>query len=459
MLSLQQAEHQYNEHIMRASYGSIPPLIDHQILDPVSERDTATGHERLVDSNQQQGSLIDMAREDVKSIRSSLSLFPSEEGSLQAQIVRHSQRLSKLLEKENQRLSQPVSQFLNPCIDSIAESGPLGDMFHSALPHGAIEEPREAHFTHNDYLRFRSWLLTQPWRVQDDIIKELRADVFSERLPKDQLEVSDAHPAHVDKWLRRVDGSSAAHVWTHLDTDVAQALTVQEALPHTVIVPARGTEPVRSKPFEYGFKSTIRPHMAVREAEDLLAPLPSIKLGALEHRRSRSHDVSNQKSTFFVNMSRGKDHQKDGTDEEGGRIPMSYFRRSPHSPGDVLWSQARSPIGDLFDSKVEQAWMAVSPYYNVPNRSQLTAAETPRKEKRYSMLIENDVSTPLAQPKVPVHSSLKEHFESMGASFPVPTRVTAAKYYERQKKRAEQHRQRVQEEHVHKILSEAGFLT
>jgi hypothetical protein len=68
MLSLEQAESQYHESIVRASDGSLASPIRHQSLDPVSEMETSSKNERVLDSDQRQVRLIDMAREDVASI-------------------------------------------------------------------------------------------------------------------------------------------------------------------------------------------------------------------------------------------------------------------------------------------------------------------------------------------------------------------------------------------------------
>jgi hypothetical protein len=210
MLSLEQAESQYHESTVRASDGSLASPTRHQSLDPISKMETSSKNERVLDSDQRQVRLIDMAREDVTSTRSSLSSFPTEEGSQQAQVVRHSQRLSKLIKKDYQRMSQRRSQLLNSDIDDFAESTPLEDMNHSALPPEDMEEPREAHFTSTDYMRFRTWLLAKPWSVQDEIMKSLGADVFSNRLPDHQQEVSNSHLTAANAWLRRVDTSPAA---------------------------------------------------------------------------------------------------------------------------------------------------------------------------------------------------------------------------------------------------------
>jgi hypothetical protein len=51
-------------------------------------------------------------------------------------------------------MSQRRSQLLNSDIDDFAESTPLEDMNHFALPPEDMEEPREAHSTSTDYMRF-----------------------------------------------------------------------------------------------------------------------------------------------------------------------------------------------------------------------------------------------------------------------------------------------------------------
>jgi hypothetical protein len=76
---------------------------------------------------------------------------------------------------------------------------------------------------------------------------------------------------------------------------------------------------------------------------------------------------------------------------------MIYFTRSPNWPaklGNGIWSQAPGPIGDLLNSKVGQALTSMSPYNNASSALKSPAARTPRKEKRYFMLLARDVSTP-----------------------------------------------------------------
>jgi hypothetical protein len=212
-------------------------------------------------------------------------------------------------------------------------------------------------------------------------MKSLGADVFSNRLPDHQQEVSNFHLTTANEWLRRVDTSPAARGWLRSGTGIAQALSVQVALPRTVSVPIRGTSTIQSKPPIYGFENSSRPHIAVREAEDILAPPSSNNFGTPEHRRSRSHGVLDQR----------------GASEKSGEIPMIYFTRSPNWPaklGNGIWSQAPGPIGDLLNSKVGQALTSMSPYNNASSALKSPAARTPRKEKRYSMLLARDVSTP-----------------------------------------------------------------
>jgi hypothetical protein len=374
------------------------------VFGAITKKDISTRKDRVLESNQQQERLMDIAREGVNSIRSSLWLFPAEEGTLQAQITRHSQRLSRLMEMEQQRMSQRMSQLRNSDVDDIASSGPLKDISHPELPRDTFEGLQEAHCSSIDYLQFRTWLLARPWRVQDEIMTTLKADVFSNRLPENLQKISKFHStAHVNDWLRRADSSSIARGWLQPDTDVVQPLVVQNALPRAVIVPPRPAGPRQHRPFDHGFKNTVRPYMAVREAEDLLAPPSSVKHGALDHRRSRSHDVSGHRDvglhTYLTSTSRGRD-----------QLQYSFDGKDRYVPPNGLASVSRS-------------------HADTANTLQSPSAKTSLKEKRYSMLIAKDTSNLRAPPAFPVQASLKEYMESMGASFPAPT-LTAAELHE-----------------------------
>jgi hypothetical protein len=309
---------------------------EHLLIDTIMEPKLSVKDKQASDGDYQQERLIYMARADVKSMRSSLSLFSAKEGSLQAQIARHSQRLSKLMETDHQSLSQRWSNLPSSCADDLAETMLQGGVFHSALPRDTPDKHPWSEVISTTpkhpavYVRFQTWLLEQPWSDQDNIVEALRAEVLSDRL--------DRHP---------YEGSQAA--LSHLEAY--------------------------------------------------------------------------------------------GADIESGEINISaedvdkYFVESPHPPkpsiSDTVSSQSSqkpNPTTRLPSLKAL--------YHNASNKSQPTSAKTSRKEKRYSMLLANDASTPQAQFKSSVHGGLKEYMESMGAS--VPT-LTEAELREQQRKEKLRH--------------------
>jgi hypothetical protein len=439
ILSLEQVEHQYDEYILRSSGEPIEPPVQHPLLDAITETELLVINKRISDSDHLQEILIDMAREDVNSIRSSLAHFSAQEGSLQAQIVRHSQRLSKLLETDRQRLSQSWSKFVSTIVDNVPEAVPI---VHSALPRDITDKHQEPEINFGVpgqgavYLAFRTWLLEQPWSDQDKIVEALRADVLTDRLPKDISEGSQAAVVDVEEWLGDTNPVITPYSasWTRPGTEVAQTSSTQ-AQPRTVVAPTRETEPIQSKNVDHGLTYHVRP---ILEAEDLLAPPSSTRIDALNHRRSRSHGVLDGSGgtlhTGSVSRNRVSDQTVHRTNTESGEMPTivgysgRHFPKGPPIPPkqSILdMSRWERPLPKFISEQLSPT----SLFDNASSRSQPPLVATPRKEKRYSMLIAKDVSTPRAQTQSPVHGSLKEYMESMGATFPTPM-PTAAESHE-----------------------------
>jgi hypothetical protein len=99
------------------------------------------------------------------------------------------------------------------------------------------------------YVRFRTWLLTQPWSDQDKILEALRSEVYSDRLSKDQATTLDTVLAHSrDKSNDKKDSTipwseTRSSPWTQGHTPLARAISEQAALEHAEVIDPQQAAP------------------------------------------------------------------------------------------------------------------------------------------------------------------------------------------------------------------------
>ncbi|KAH4861829.1 hypothetical protein HBH75_025950 [Parastagonospora nodorum] len=198
LISLEQAERQYEKLTLQHSAEDAESPAEYAWLDTIIDTNVVVRDDSISGDASQHATILQIARMEVNSIRDSLTRSSWGEDSLQDQVVRHSQRLSKLMEEDHRRLSQRWSALLLSNHDnsdtSLHGEGFLGQVVETS------DEPvlPGAHVTFTmpgqeaTYIQFRKWLLWQPWSLQDQILEALRSEVFSDRLWKDQASALDA---------------------------------------------------------------------------------------------------------------------------------------------------------------------------------------------------------------------------------------------------------------------------
>lgn len=156
--------------------------------------------------------LLHMARTDVDSMRSSLKSVVNDQESLQARVSRHSQRLSKLMAEDHRRLSRRWTKLLADEVSLEANlyhenQGP----YVQQKPATRNEPANDISFGHFEkqgpYVKFRGWLLHQPWSQQDEILRALRSARHADRVFTDQLSNVNADLMTADKSIRVFDSS------------------------------------------------------------------------------------------------------------------------------------------------------------------------------------------------------------------------------------------------------------
>jgi hypothetical protein len=182
MASLEQAEILFNGCIKGTALqpGASSESV---LLKAVADLDVVVSDGTLENTESMKASQLQLARIEVASMRDGLTQSSEERESLQAQLTRHSQRLSKLMEADHQRLSQRWSSMRTssiPDVDEAPNATPGSDLLQ--------DEPGPnltfSAFGENDvYIQFRSWFLRQAWIDQHNIIESLKEDRLSWRQP------------------------------------------------------------------------------------------------------------------------------------------------------------------------------------------------------------------------------------------------------------------------------------
>lgn len=198
LISLEQAGRQYEELSLQYSAEDSDFPAEYAWLDTIMDTNVVVSKDSFSCNVSQHATILQIARMEVNSIRDSLTRSSWGEDSLQDQVVRHSQRLSKLMEEDHRRLSQRWSALMLSNYDGSDTSlhgegllGPAVEVSDEPVPPGA-------HITFTmpgqeaTYMQFKVWLLKQPWSLQDQILEALRSELFSDRLSKDQASALDS---------------------------------------------------------------------------------------------------------------------------------------------------------------------------------------------------------------------------------------------------------------------------
>ena len=215
-MSLEQAERQYEEHIAQALAEQSPSVTDPPLLGVMENTGESDDEEQTSQVELRQGMLLHMARAEVESVRSSLSRSSVFDGTtLQAQITRHSQRLSWLMEGDQQRLSQRWSRILHSGLGIDAETSNPGYFTQPTLRTSAIVgKPRATLGSvptlrrEAQYLCFQAWFLEQPPNIQTEILRTLREDMLSSQHLKDQVRLSNVVIPSRNQRSRRLNNTS-----------------------------------------------------------------------------------------------------------------------------------------------------------------------------------------------------------------------------------------------------------
>ncbi|OAL01595.1 hypothetical protein IQ06DRAFT_126073 [Phaeosphaeriaceae sp. SRC1lsM3a] len=211
MISLEQAERLYNEYLKRLSMGQVSPS-EHHLHDTSTEMESTVTKQSFPDIDDPRRRLLHMARTDVDSMRSSLKSVVNDQESLQARVSRHSQRLSKLMAEDHRRLSRRWTKLLADEVSLEANlyhenQGP----YVQQKPATRNEPANDISFGHFEkqgpYVKFRGWLLHQPWSQQDEILRALRSARHADRVFTDQLSNVNADLMTADKSIRVFDSS------------------------------------------------------------------------------------------------------------------------------------------------------------------------------------------------------------------------------------------------------------
>ncbi|KAH7411804.1 hypothetical protein DE146DRAFT_255102 [Phaeosphaeria sp. MPI-PUGE-AT-0046c] len=190
MISLEQAERQYQESLDHTFNGEDPSL-EHASHNGSTDAESTVNDEAFLDVNDLQRRLFHMARRDVNSIRSSLKSTLDERESLQARMFQQTQRLSMLMAEDHRRLSQRWSRLLR-------DDFSLGDTSHhdkqssSAWQKSTADDQLAMAIFPNHpekqttYVDFRNWFLTLPWSLQFEVLKALRSVMRPDRTSTDR---------------------------------------------------------------------------------------------------------------------------------------------------------------------------------------------------------------------------------------------------------------------------------
>lgn len=238
MISLEEAERQYQESLTKQDRSSdLQPTLHDLAIDT----EPGTNWESNQDNDGPQIRLLRNAREDVNSIRSSLKSNSNDEETLQARLARHSQRLSALTADDHKRLSQRWSR---PPGDETS----LIDRIHHDKHRSSVGQDSASHdqlvsLKHPEqqalFMKFRDWLLNQPWSQQDAILTSLRSAMYSDRVETGQLNVADVDilaPNAISRSSDRVklpDSGSEKSAWKktripqQVTHDITQAISEQ----------------------------------------------------------------------------------------------------------------------------------------------------------------------------------------------------------------------------------------
>lgn len=255
LISLEQAEQQYEEHIMLSSVENFDSSVENSWPGETTDTNTIVKNRPISNTASQQEMILRLARIEVDSIRDSFTRSSTGQESFQDQVIRYSQRLSKLMENDHRTLSQRWSMLLSSSTDGIGEPLYDEDNIYAAHRLGDKQEMPEPKLTltlpgqEEKYTQFRTWLLCQPWSDQDSILEALRSDVFYDRLSKDKANIFDTVLAQGSLNNSRTPILGTIHSpWTQTDTQLARTISEQAALNHTDKVDAIDTASAEIEP-------------------------------------------------------------------------------------------------------------------------------------------------------------------------------------------------------------------
>jgi Leucine-rich repeat (LRR) protein len=195
MISLEQAEKQYEEHLLQASEDHLP--VADPSLDITTESNAVISDQASSGTSTQQETILDLARVEVDSMRNSITRTSIAQYTPQDHVIRHSQRLSKLMQEDHPRLSQRWSTLLTANLGSAEEpwscEGGLSSAVRANHKRSLPDLPKLTTLLGRDniYTRFLTWFVRQIPSSQVEILDDLRSNLHPSSLPAGHVKAID----------------------------------------------------------------------------------------------------------------------------------------------------------------------------------------------------------------------------------------------------------------------------
>jgi hypothetical protein len=392
MISLEQAEQEYNDYTTQLSVEEDPSIFEHPFPG------MAASNEIVSETTYQQNGLFYIARMEINSMRSSLVRDLKRGESLQVQMMRHNQRLSLLIQDDHQILSKRWSTLLDPHADDFAGASSSRQSIHLDQPRNNLDSLAVG--LEPVFVRFQEWFLCQPWSKQDKLLETLRANVLSDRHPGGYKLLDKRPKQSMDQSsaLGEAKATSREHedsMLTQLDPpqykDDVQETTSKQRAPRLHLAPIL----LESRPFLHKQQIPTRPQITIQNTGTPSISQSSGKSGILEHRRSRSHDVPRSRDAgiptrsagnaygHYEISSAGAEHEQSLSFEE--RIDTLFLEHMRQRDG------SKSEI-DLENKKMHESMgellSPMSPRDGASRRPQSSLVRSTRREKGYSILFD-----------------------------------------------------------------------